>query len=378
MQHKNTMAVAFLTFILILSYGCISNTAPYHNMDNWAIRQNAVPRYFANYDVIFVYPSMFDDPSMPILNWIIPPHAENIFNYSKSQTQDIFGIKVRVFTPFVHQLAHSHYQKLVEEGRLYESDNGLAVGILDTKNAIQHYLDNYHKPGHPYIIFGQGQGAVQLYEAMKECKDISPLDGFVAAYLLGIPSKSQEDILDDFGSRGITPAQGADDTGVICIWNTQGTIDDYSPYVTPGTYVINPVNWRTDETPASIEHHLGTICYDFQAKKITERTLTLPPLCDAVIDSQKGVLRIDSISVMSQCPALHLDENACYTNIHSLFLRNIAENATERVQQFKYQYDWRLKNSRYGKLLNFWEKKEEDEKIFDIIQQDPAHLPNGK
>lgn len=45
--------VVLLAGILV---GCKTPPSPYVSVENWVIRQNAVPSYFADYDVLFLYP----------------------------------------------------------------------------------------------------------------------------------------------------------------------------------------------------------------------------------------------------------------------------------------------------------------------------------
>ena len=73
-------------------------------------------------------------------------------------------------------------------------------------------------------------------------------DRMVAAYCVGygIP----KEVLAEYPS--IKPAQGPDDTGVLISWNTEGpeNIGQHNFVIRPNAYVINPLNWKTDDTPA--------------------------------------------------------------------------------------------------------------------------------
>ena len=54
-------------------------------------------------------------------------------------------------------------------------------------------------------------------------------------------------------------AEGADDTGVIVSWNTEGPGNKYeeSSVVKPGAIAINPLNWKRDDTYAPASENLG-------------------------------------------------------------------------------------------------------------------------
>ena len=86
------MLVAFLT---LLSGCATSKKKIYYSIENWAVRDNAVPRYYAIYDVFFIYPSMVQNQNETYLNWTkqyVTDHkiSDFIASYVNSQTVDIF------------------------------------------------------------------------------------------------------------------------------------------------------------------------------------------------------------------------------------------------------------------------------------------------
>jgi hypothetical protein len=83
-----------------------------------------------------------------------------------------------------------------------------------------------------------------------------------AAYVLGY-KVTKDDMAE---SSHIRPAQGEDDTGVTICYNTVKDVKYIQPVIAASDICINPVNWRTDATPAvlhdsitvtvSPEHHV--------------------------------------------------------------------------------------------------------------------------
>ena len=78
----------------------------------------------------------------------------------------------------------------------------------------------------------------------------------VAAYLIGF-SVTDRDL-------GVNPflkiAQSENDTGVIITYNTGTTkYKKPLPIILPGTYCVNPLNWKTTCEYASSEEHLGAV-----------------------------------------------------------------------------------------------------------------------
>jgi hypothetical protein len=106
--------------------GCIGGRGPYYNVDSWYVRQNAVPQYFAPYDVFYMFSEPYDDGKMSITNR----------DFTVKQTE-LFGKKVRVFAP-------------------------LCRDADDAETALDWYLDNYHDPDRPFVFLGEGEGAKLL------------------------------------------------------------------------------------------------------------------------------------------------------------------------------------------------------------------------
>lgn len=71
---------------------------------------------------------------------------------------------------------------------------------------------------------------------------------------------------DTAACRRIRPAMGETDTGVVICYNTVKDVRYANPIISATCMGINPVNWRTDDTPATLhdtitvrlspEHHV--------------------------------------------------------------------------------------------------------------------------
>ena len=115
----------------------------------------------------------------------------------------------------------------------------------DVRRAFACYLKRENK-GRPFILAGFSQGAKIALELMQEMDDAT-YSRMVAAYIVGACIPQQ--LLDD--CPRIKPAQRADDTGVTICYNS---VRDASCTIFPrSTVCINPVNWRTDGQPATLE-----------------------------------------------------------------------------------------------------------------------------
>lgn len=119
------------------------------------------------------------------------------------------------------------------------------VSFVDVRNAFDHYMNNDNN-GRPFILAGFSQGGKSVVELLKILTP-QQRDRLVAAYVLGYKVTPE-----DLGvAPWIKPAQGADDTGVTICYNSVSDVKYVKPVVsTPNVMCINPVNWRTDATPA--------------------------------------------------------------------------------------------------------------------------------
>lgn len=313
--------------------GCATPPSPYVSVENWVIRQNAVPAYFAAYDVIFLYPYIGRSadrlPSVPSDR----ASAAYLHDFTAFVTQEPFGKKVRVFAPIVHRTKDGEFAALTaDEGNDGWLKTAAGASIRETIEAIRYYLTTYHQPGHPYILLGHAQGSLYLYEALREMSDeIRPEDGFVAAYLPDLPNAALRRIEEDFAKGAIRPVRGKLDTGVVAAWRVEDGPRDWRPShggARPG--LINPLNWSAVK-PAAAELCTGAYYYDCANTNILARKLVVPQFCRAVPDGSNGVLRV----VVEARHDLPLTGEAI-----APFLGNIVENAGARVYRYRCKRRW--------------------------------------
>lgn len=118
----------------------------------------------------------------------------------------------------------------------------IATPLGDVRSAFSHYL-NHLNGGRPFILAGYSQGAMLMLELLKEMDD-STYERMIAAYAIGITIAQPE--------RHIVAARGADDTGVTVSYNSVRDRNSTMPGWTNSCMAINPVNWRTDSTRATL------------------------------------------------------------------------------------------------------------------------------
>ena len=303
----------------------------YRQAENWVICEAEKPD--TDYDVFYVYPTLFADKKQPLMRWIGNPKLQaKTLGFAKAQT-GIFGDRARVFAPFVRQLEYRRCLEELEPGRNWIDSDGIVPGVVDTMAAFRYYLEHFNH-GRPYILVGHSQGAMDLYLTLLSTPEASVLRGFVAAYLPGLPHRTATKIAADLSDHGIAPATGADDLGVIIVWNTQAPGADNPRFTGNGTFCINPLNWRTDETPADKTENVGAFFYDYR----NGSTRSVPDFCGARIDTERGALLVD-LPVDSEYDANgFMGQGVFHMNDIWFFAGNIRDNAKLRVKLWKEKY----------------------------------------
>ena len=334
------LSAVFMSAVLIV-VGC-SGSLFYENPANWVISDSSTPAYSVEYDMFFLYPSQVKKTAGETYNWMHKNHFEDTYHYVKKHTSDQVQQTARVFSPFVPQLGFDRYMELLkarqaDPAKFDYSESPLAPAVNHTVMALKYYFQHYNPDARPFVLVGLGQGALILYEAMKECSRIKPKNGFVAAYLIGLPGLTAEQIRHDFRSRGILPASGQYDAGVIIVCNAH-LPDQYNSrgFIRPSDYVINPLNWRTDSVPAGAALNLGAVFYARTARKASQKIRVIPKFCGAVLDTKHGGLVLTGIKPQN---ILQLSEFIYPSDIWGVFMRNIYANARERSVEFNFKRD---------------------------------------
>ena len=121
------------------------------------------------------------------------------------------------------------------------------LAMADVKQAFD-WFQAHRDASRPFVLAGFSQGGKAVVELIKHIDD-DTMQNLVAAYVLGYkvtPTDTTE-------CKRFHAAQGADDLGVTICYNTVKDVKYIQPIIAaPCAMCINPVNWRTDATPATI------------------------------------------------------------------------------------------------------------------------------
>jgi hypothetical protein len=149
------------------------------------------------------------------------------------------------YSPYYRHITLDTWATLNEDtiARRYNS-----VSFVDIQNAFNYFLNNFNN-GRPFILAGFSQGGKSVVELMKTMPT-EVRERMVAAYVLGY-KVTPDDVA---AAPWILPARDSVDTGVTICYNSVSDVKYTKPLIsTPNVMSINPVNWRTDSTPAILQ-----------------------------------------------------------------------------------------------------------------------------
>lgn len=162
----------------------------------------------------------------------------------QSNVADYMAEGNNFYAPFYRHITLDSWATLNEDtiSRRYND-----VSFVDVQNAFNYFL-SHHNNNRPFILAGFSQGGKSVVELMK----VMPEDvrsRMIAAYVLGY-KVTPDDVAK---APWLTAAADSTDTGVIICYNSVSDVKYIKPVVSaPNTMCINPVNWRTDATPATL------------------------------------------------------------------------------------------------------------------------------
>jgi len=291
MQRKPVLLLLSSLVVLILFNGCssIKNTIntkktpekpDYSQKYSWVVKPETLDK---SVDVFYVYPTIYagtDTENMDISDTALRDNAKGL---TVAQA-GVYSSYANMFAPFYRQeSAALQSMGAGNGGKDAYQDPAFQVGAEDIERAFDYYITNLN-PDRPFIIAGHSQGSMALINLMRKRFNDSALQKrLVAAYLIGY-SVTKDDLKN---YPWMKLAQGECDTGVIITFNTEAADAGPSPVLLPGAGVINPLNWRTDITPADSEAHMGAQFFNNATGELIEE---IPNFAGAYLDIQKGVL----------------------------------------------------------------------------------------
>ncbi len=185
-----------------------------------------------------------------------PLHRERMGDLEIHKVAAYMSPGNRFFAPFYrHTTIEAWMTK--DEGIL---SSRLKLAMDDVRKAFDHFQAQRDQR-RPLIIAGFSQGGRAVVELLKHIDDETYAQ-LAAAYVMGY-KVTKADLAQ---CSHIRPAEGESDTGVTICYNTVKDVKYIQPIIAASDVCINPVNWHTDATPATLhdtitvavspEHHV--------------------------------------------------------------------------------------------------------------------------
>ena len=253
---------------------------------------------------------------------------KNRFRFTRAlnMQKGLYEDSLRMFAPYYRQISFKAYELSREAREPY-----LKIAYGDVSEAFRYYLEHENR-GRPIVLFGFSQGADHVYRLLKEYfGDEKLYKQLVAAYSIGWGCTYEE----AEAYPQIVPAKGEDDVGCVVSYDVEAP-EVRETLVTPmgeRHFAINPLNWRTDATPADKALNKGAV-FVTNDLEVTE----VPRLCGAWLDTDRGVLKVADVDP-AQYPARldTLPEGAYHIYDLNFFWNNLKENIAVRLRAFQTQ-----------------------------------------
>ena len=240
------------------------------------------------------------------------------------QEKGVYEDVCRIYSPYYRQMSINAYKL---DGEDFET--AYRNACLDVFAAFRWYLDNENN-NRPIILAGFSQGSQLCIELLKEFFGDTPEGNALCSRLIAVYAIGWRVTVEDTAQcKNIVPAKGEDDTGVvICYECENGSVDD-TIIIPKGvkTYSINPLNWKTDSTPADSSLNLGAV-FETNGEPV-------PGFCGAYINESRGSLTVPDVSTEDYPPVLDIFPEGCFHLYDIMFFyTNLKNNVALRVDSY--------------------------------------------
>lgn len=325
-ERKRIIPLSLVLSLAVVSLSGFSRDTgeevDYSSEENWAYceREDTDSRA----DVFFICPTVYGGSEEAGNMSLEDEETKESFLGAINMEKGIYDEDCRFFAPYYRQMGLGIYELGRDSWEEY-----LSMAYEDVEDAFLYYYENYNE-GRPVILAGFSQGADLCLRLMKECFDEEELqEQLVACYAIGWSLTEEE--TEEYPY--LKPAQGEEDTGVIVAFNSEAEEITDSMMIPEGTktFAINPLNWKTDSTPADKSLNLGACFTDYSGEIGTE----IPELTGAYLDEERGALKVTDVTPEEYPAGLDLFEDGIYHLYdYQFFYQNLQENVETRLDAY--------------------------------------------
>lgn len=294
----------------------------YAQASHWLYKGEAVQD--KGVDVFFLAPTSFIGGKDAYNMDVDQEGLRRQFKMAVDMEKGIYDDECRFFAPFYRQVGLKVYEMSALQREEY-----LQKAYRDVEKAFDYYMAHENK-GRPIILAGFSQGSDMVLRLLENRFQAPELQHqLVAAYAIGWHVSE--------GRLKAKPymkfAQGETDTGVIISYNTEAPDISDSLLIPAGTktLAINPLNWRTDATPASKEANMGAVLLNADGSINRE----VPHLTGAYLDPARGALKVMDIDPKDFPTGGLFNEGVYHVYDYQFFYRNLEHNVQTRMAAYQ-------------------------------------------
>lgn len=244
------------------------------------------------------------------------PSMKRSFLSAVNEQKGLYSDFCTIYSPYYRQASIEVYSMSESESEKY-----FDTAYSDIENAFLYYMKNFNH-GRPLVLAGFSQGADMCIRLLKDHgNDPAVKKALVACYAIGW--RLTEDDVAKYPH--LMPAQSESDTGVIICYDCEAESVKKSLVVPEGvkSLSINPLNWKTDSTPADKSLNKGAVMLDGSIKE---------HLTGCYIDPERGTLKVTDISSDGYNPGPSCFEKGEYHLYDFMFFyQNLKENVAVRI-----------------------------------------------
>ena len=236
----------------------------------------------------------------------------------------IYEDSTRMFAPYYRQAAMKVYSLDRANWEPY-----MEIAYSDVSAAFAYYLEHENQ-GRPIVLAGFSQGADMCYRLLEEYfGDEALYEQLVAVYAIGWPCTRE--LTAQYPQ--IRPARGADDIGVVICFDCEAP-EVTETFISPAgqeAFGINPLNWKTDETPADKSENRGACFTDYSGAIYREQEA----LCGCYLDTLRGAVKVTDVDPADYAAVVPgLPDGAYHIYDYQFFFRNLQQNVALRIESF--------------------------------------------
>ncbi len=319
MKKLCALFVLIFAAALFLSFSPASPAAEPEGTLDYAVPENWA--YFSlgedkSVDVFLICPTM--DLKSETNAFDLDEELRRLFISALDALKGIYDETGRLFSPFYRQMS-IHAYRLSEQERAGCRE----IAYRDISAAFRWYLEN-ENDGRGIILAGFSQGADMCLELMKEYFSDELLDRLIAVYAIGW--RVTREMTEQYPQ--IVPAKSETDTGVVISYDCEdGSLTD--TFIIPAGEVslsMNPLNWKTDSTPADKSLNRGAV--------MSPGAEPIPGFCGAYIGTRGELIVTDIDPADYPAGAGIFPKGSYHVYDNMFFFTNLKDNVADRTGEW--------------------------------------------